>query len=116
MAKIIDMLLGLRQRGPSAGPPNRRPERRRHPLLHLPPEPDPDMQSFVAFIEPQDEPEVLHQRIGRDLEGSIECTFRNGSCLVGVVLFGNGGEGLTIVCPDEEGYAPEIARILKTHL
>ena len=81
-----------------------------------PPEPEPDSQGFVAFIEQQDEPEILLSAIGRDLEQSIECAFRDGSCLAGVTLWGNSGAGITIICPEEEGYAPEIARILRDHL
>ena len=72
-------------------------------------------QGFVAFIEAEDTPESLTPAFVRPL-ASIESAFRNGSCLVGVILWGNSGAGVTVVCPDEDGYAPEVARILKQHL
>ncbi len=75
----------------------------------------PKDQGFVAFIEPEDTPESLTPTFVRPL-ASIESAFRNGSCLVGVILWGNAGAGVTIVCPDEEGYAPEIVSILKQHI
>ena len=72
-------------------------------------------QGFVAFIEAEDMPESLTPAFVRPLL-SIESAFRDGSCLVGVILWGNSGAGVTIVCPDEDGYAPEVASILKQHI
>ena len=75
----------------------------------------PKDQGFVAFIEPKDTPESLTPAFVRPL-ASIESAFRNGSCLVGVILWGNSGPGVTIICPDEEDYAPEIVSILIQHI
>ena len=75
----------------------------------------PKDQGFVAFIEAKDTPESLTSVLVRPLV-SIESAFRDGSCLIGVILWGNSGAGVTIVCPDEDGYAPEITSILKQHL
>ena len=75
----------------------------------------PEDQSFVAFIEVDDSPECLTPALVRPLN-SIESAFRDGACLVGVILWGNCGAGVTIVCPDEDGYAPEVASILRQHL
>jgi hypothetical protein len=75
----------------------------------------PKDQGFVAFIEAEDTPESLTPAFVRPLL-SIECAFRKSSCLIGVVLWGNSGAGVTIVCPDEDGYAPEVASILKQHI
>lgn len=81
-----------------------------------PPKPDSDRQGFVAFIETEDRPKDLTSKIGCSLGRGLECIFCDGSCLVGVVLWGNSGEGVTIVCPEQDGYAPEIAQILRNHL
>ena len=76
---------------------------------------NPEDQSFVVFIEAGDSPESLTPVLVRPLH-SIESVFRGGPCLVGVILWGNSGAGVTIVCPDEEGYASEVANILKQHI
>jgi hypothetical protein len=75
----------------------------------------PNDQGFVAFIEAEDTPESLTPAFVRPLL-SNECAFRKGSCLIGVILWGNSGAGVTIVCPAEDGYAPEVASILKQHI
>ena len=72
-------------------------------------------QGFVAFVEAEDTPESLTPTFVRPL-ASMESAFRKNSCLVGVILWGNSGAGITIICPDEVGYAPEGARILKQHI
>jgi len=72
-------------------------------------------QGFVGFIDAEDTPESLTPAFMRPLH-SIESAFRDGLCLVGVILWGNCGDGVTIVCPDEDGYAPEVASILRQHL
>lgn len=81
-----------------------------------PPEPDPETQGFVAYVEARDDPLSIHRAIDRDLASNLEGVFRDGPCLVGVVLWGNAGAGVTIVCPDEEGHAPAIVSILESHL
>ena len=72
-------------------------------------------QGFVTFIEAEDTQESLPPALVRPLH-SMEGTFRNGPCLVSVILWGNSGAGVTIVCPDEEDYASEIVSIMKQHL
>ena len=70
---------------------------------------------FVAFIEPSDTPEMLTHELRRPLS-SLESSFRVDSCIFSMILWGNSGAGVTIVCPDEDGYAPEIVSILRQHL
>ena len=83
-----------------------------HTLLEIS---NPESEGFVAFIEAEDTPESVIKVFVRAIT-SIESAFRDGHCLVGVLLWGNSGDGVTIICPDEVGYAPEIANILKQHL
>jgi len=52
--------------------------------------PDPKVEGFVGFTEPTNTPESLTPAFARPLL-SIESAFRDGSCLVGVLLWGNSG-------------------------
>lgn len=72
-------------------------------------------QGFVAFVEPDDTPEMLTPELRRSIF-SLEGSYREDSCLLGLILWGNAGAGVTIVCPDEDGYAPEIVSIFRQHL
>lgn len=80
------------------------------------PDSQPEDQGFVVFVEGEDEPSCVNSTIGKNLSISLEGVFRDDSCLVGVVLFGNSGSGVTIVCPETEGHAPKIADILRSYL
>jgi hypothetical protein len=73
-------------------------------------------QGFVVFVEHDDELDALKTLVCRNLSESLEGVFYAGDCLVGVVLWGNSGDGVSIVCPDVEHYAVEIATVLKNHL
>ena len=57
-----------------------------------------------------------NQICARDLGTSLEGAFLDGNCLIGVVLWGNSGEGVSIVCPDQEGYAEEVSDLLRKEL
>jgi hypothetical protein len=72
-------------------------------------------QGFVAFVEPNDTPEMLTPELRRSLT-SIESSFREGPCLIGMILWGNSGAGVTIICPDIDDYAPDVVSILRQHL
>lgn len=80
------------------------------------PDPHTEDQGFVVFIEPKDELERVSSAIGKDLSVALEGAFRDGGCLVGVVIYGNAGTGVTLVCPDSENYASGIADIFRSHL
>lgn len=78
-------------------------------------DPDPEKDGYVGFVERHDTPESVQAVIGRHLQ-RLEGTFLQDGCLVGVVLWGNSGAGLTIICPDLEGHAPEVATFMRNHL
>jgi hypothetical protein len=85
-------------------------------LKNLPPSPDPSDRGFVLFVEENDTLTEINHACCRDISTSLEGAFLDGNCLIGVVLWGNSGDGVTIVCPDQEGYAEEIAEVLRRHL
>ncbi|MDX2480020.1 MAG: hypothetical protein QNK24_06770 [Desulfuromusa sp.] len=78
--------------------------------------PDHPDRGFVLFVEENDTLNDINQACHRDISTGLEGTFLDGNCLIGVVLWGNSGEGVTIVCPDQKGYAEEVAEILRKHL
>ena len=78
--------------------------------------PDPSDRGFVVFVEENDTLADINNTCCRDISTALEGAFLDGNCLIGVVLWGNSGEGVTIVCPDQNGYAEEIAEVLRKHL
>jgi len=74
--------------------------------------PDPNDRGFVLFVEENDTLDDVNHVCHRNLETSIEATFQDGNCLIGVVLWGNSGAGVTIVCLNVDGYAEEVAAVL----
>lgn len=78
--------------------------------------PDPRDHGFVAYIECGDRPESVSSAIGRDVSQGLEGVFRDGACLVGVVLWGNSGAGVTLVCPQDQDHAPQMTAIFQNHL
>ncbi len=70
---------------------------------------------FVGYIEGDDTPQSVRSEIGRDIS-DLEIVFRDGPYLVGILLWGNSGSGVTLVCPDLDEYAPEIVHVLRKHL
>ena len=87
-------------------------------LTNLCPTSGPDHldRGFVLFVEENDTLKDINRACRRDLETSLEGTFIDGNCLIGVVLWGNSGEGVTIVCPNVDGYVDEVAEVLRKHL
>lgn len=75
-------------------------------------EPDAEQDGFVGYVEPQDTPQMVKLGIGRPLE-RIEGVFVEGGCLVAVILWGNAGAGISLVCPLADGHAPAVARMLR---
>jgi hypothetical protein len=80
------------------------------------PEDSPEGHGFVVFIEPQDQPDQISALIGKDLSLALEGAFRDGGCLVGVIIYGNSGSGVTLVCPETTNYASAIGDIFRSHL
>jgi hypothetical protein len=78
-------------------------------------DPDPGRDGFVGYVEGGDTCETVRRETGRDLR-RMEGVFRDGPCLVGVLLWGNAGAGVTLVCPDKDGYAPEVVSTMRKHL
>jgi hypothetical protein len=78
-------------------------------------EPDPGRDGFVGYVGSQDTRETVRREAGRDLS-RLEGAFRDGPCLVGVLLWGNAGAGVTLVCPERNGHAPEVASTMREHL
>ena len=75
----------------------------------------PKEDGFVAYVEPQDTPEMLESAIGRPL-AQIEGVFQEGDLLIGVVLWGNAGAGVTLVCSQTGTHAVMVAEQLRQHL
>ena len=78
--------------------------------------PDFTDRGFVLYVEENDILKNINHACHRDIETSLEGAFLDGNCLIGVVLWGNSGYGVTIVCPNEEGYAEEVVNALRKHL
>ena len=78
--------------------------------------PDPSDRGFVLYVEENDTLDDINRACHRDISISLEGTFIDGNCLIGVVLWGNSGEGVTIVCPNVDGYAEEVAEVLRKYL
>ena len=61
------------------------------------------------------DPYRLALGLGRNL-AQLEGVFPEGNCLVGVVLLGNSGAGITLVCPLLPNHAPQVATLMREHL
>jgi hypothetical protein len=72
-------------------------------------------QGSVVFIEPHDQPPDIIPVSAKPLS-SLDGVYRQSQCLIGIILWGNSAEGVTIICPEENNYAPEIQSSLKAHL
>jgi len=77
--------------------------------------PDSTTQGSVVFIEPYDKPADIIPVSAKPLS-SLDGVYRHGKCLIGIILWGNSAEGVTIICPEEDNYAPEIVKSLRAHL
>jgi hypothetical protein len=73
-------------------------------------------ESYTIVIEADDHLAELDKQVGRNIENSLEGSFILENYFVGVVLFGNSGAGVNILCPDRDGYADAIRLVLKKHL
>ena len=100
----------------SLPPPYRQPVKNALKNLYSILGPDLTDRGFVVFVEENDTLAAINRACHRDLDTSLEGVFQDGNCLIGVVLWGNSGEGVTIVCPNGDGYAEEVANILQKHL
>lgn len=78
---------------------------------------DKNERGYVVLIETDDTEETVKDHLGRlFLRMPIEGVFLRHGCLLAVTLWGNSGEGITWVCPDQEGHAPAIRRKLRGEL
>jgi hypothetical protein len=66
----------------------------------------------VLFIQPHDKPTDILPISAKPLS-SLDGVYRQGRCLVGIILWGNSGEGVSIICPEAPDYACEIQRSLR---
>ncbi|WP_432821166.1 hypothetical protein [Trichloromonas sp.] len=78
-------------------------------------DPDPEKDGFVGYVEPQDTPQSVESAIGLSLS-QIEGVFLDGGCMVGVILWGNSGAGVSLVCPQSFAHALQVAQQLREHL
>jgi hypothetical protein len=74
-------------------------------------------RGFVVLVEEGDTPETVEPESGLSLQHKgLECTWRRHGCLVGLVLWGNSGDGVSVVCPERPGYADEVQEVLRQEL
>jgi hypothetical protein len=73
-------------------------------------------ESYAIVIEANDQLAELDKQVGRNIDNSLEGTFILEDYFVGVILFGNSGAGVNILCPDRDGYADVIRLVLEKHL
>ena len=73
-------------------------------------------RGFVVLVEKEDEPADAEVLLGYPLGSKIEATWRRHGCLVGLVLWGNSGDGITFLCPERPGYAEEVQELLRREL
>lgn len=78
--------------------------------------PDLTDRGFVVFVEENDTLLEVNHVCHRDISIALEGAFLDGNCLIGFVLWGNSGDGVTIVCPNRKGYAEEIVNALRQYL
>jgi len=71
---------------------------------------------FVVLFEQMDVPEDTIPLIGCGLGSKLETTWRRHGCLIGLTLWGNSGDGVTWICPEIPGYAPQIQEVLRGEL
>jgi hypothetical protein len=79
-------------------------------------DPVPEDDGCVVLLQPHDTPQVAGRIVGHDLGATLEGTFRSGPCLVGVVLLGNSGAAISVVCPDDATAPPALRALLLEHL
>ena len=79
-------------------------------------DPIPADDGFVALLQPHDTEQVIVRALGHDLGTTLEGTFRSGPCLVGVILLGNSGAAIALVCPDDVTAPPALRALLSEHL
>jgi hypothetical protein len=74
-------------------------------------------RGFVVLVEAMDTPESEMPLLGMPLHAlRLEMTWRRHGCLVGLVLWGNAGDGVTFVCPELPGHAEEVQQWLRREL
>jgi hypothetical protein len=100
----------------SIPPPYREPAEKALNNLHSILGPDLTDRGFVVFVEENDTLSDINHACHRDISIGLEGTFLDNNCLIGVVIWGNSGDGVTIVCPNVDGYAEDVVTVLRKHL
>ena len=82
---------------------------------HMPPLSN-AVEGAILLLEAGDSLLDVAKELGRDIGSSLEGAFRIKGYLVGVILLGNSGEAISLVCPDLQGHAEGIRKLLIEHL
>lgn len=76
-----------------------------------------EKRGFVVLVEPGDTLESVEPETGLSLQHKgLETAWRRHGCLVGLTLWGNSGDGVTWVCPERPGHAPQVQEHLRGEL
>lgn len=76
-----------------------------------------DMEcGFVVLVEESDTLGDAVPLAGHTLGDKLEIAWRRYGCLFGLTLWGNSGYGVTWVCPERPGYAPQVQERLRREL
>lgn len=73
-------------------------------------------RGFVLLVEQHDQFGAVDALLGSRLADKLEGTWRCHGCLVSLVLWGNSGDGVTLVCPELPDYAVELQKIMRRAL
>lgn len=76
----------------------------------------PEERGFVALVEKGDTLADVAALLGYPLGDKLETAWRRHGCILGLVLWGNAGDGISFVCPERPGYAEEVQELLRREL
>ena len=71
---------------------------------------------FVVLVEAEDTPDDSLPILGYHIGDKLETPFRCQNCLIALTLWGNSGDGVTWICPEVPGYAPQMQDLLRQHM
>lgn len=73
-------------------------------------------RGYVAMVEEKDALDDADRLLGYPLGSKIENSWRRHGCFVALVIWGNSGDGVSIICPEKPGYAEDIQTVLRSHM